>query len=108
MEVISPYQNGEVKDWEAFEKLLLDVYENQIGVSPTEYCLLMSESSLHNPKQREKICELAFETLKVPNFYIIKSGVLSCFSSGRSSALVLDSGTIQYIAINDLKILILL
>jgi actin-related protein len=28
MEVVNTYMNGEVKDWDAFEKLLLDVYEN--------------------------------------------------------------------------------
>lgn len=48
MEVVSPYMNGEVRDWDAFEKLLLDVYENQIRVSPSEYCLLISEASIHN------------------------------------------------------------
>lgn len=95
MEVVSSYMNGEVKDWDAFEQILLDIYENQLRVPSSEYCLIMSESSLHNQKQREKICELAFESLKVPNFYIIKSGVLSCFSSGRSTALVLDTGILM-------------
>jgi len=56
MEVVNTYMNGEVKDWDAFEKLLLDVYENQIRVAPSEYCLLMSESSLHQQKQRERMC----------------------------------------------------
>lgn len=50
MEVKSAYMNGEVKDWDAFENLLLDVYKNQIRVNPADYCLLMSESSLHNSK----------------------------------------------------------
>ncbi|EAR89738.2 actin (macronuclear) [Tetrahymena thermophila SB210] len=99
MEVVSSYMNGEVKDWDAFEKLLLDVYENQIRVQPSEYCLLISESSLHNQRQREKICQLAFESLKVPNFFIVKSGVLSCFSSGRSTALVLDTGAYSTYAV---------
>jgi len=26
MEVVSSYMNGEVKDWDAFENLLLDIY----------------------------------------------------------------------------------
>ena len=28
MEIVNTYMNGEVKDWDAFENLLLDVYEN--------------------------------------------------------------------------------
>ena len=52
----------------------------------------MSESSLHNQKYREKIAQIAFEKLQVPNLYIVKSAVLSAFSSGRSNALILDSG----------------
>lgn len=28
MEVVNSYMNGEVQDWDAFEKLLLDVYDN--------------------------------------------------------------------------------
>lgn len=47
-EVVSTYMNGEVKDWDAFEKLLTDVYENQMRVPSQDYCLLMSESSVHN------------------------------------------------------------
>lgn len=59
----------------------------------------MSESSVHNQKQRERICQLAFETLKVPNFYIVKSGVLSAFSSGCSTAVVLDTGAYSTYAV---------
>lgn len=28
MEVVNTYMNGEVKDWDAFEKLLIDIYDN--------------------------------------------------------------------------------
>lgn len=28
MEIVSTYMNGEVKDWDAFEQVLLDIYEN--------------------------------------------------------------------------------
>jgi len=33
-----------------------------------------------------------FEKLGIKNFYLCKSGALSCFSSARSTALILDSG----------------
>jgi hypothetical protein len=52
----------------------------------------MSEPSIHNVKQREKLTELIYEEFGVKNFFVVKSGVLSCFSSGRSTALILDTG----------------
>lgn len=91
-EILYSSKNGSIQDWDAFENLLTDIYQTQMRVSPEDYCLLISESSLHNQEQREKICEIAFEKLNVPNFFIVKSGVLSCFSSGRSTALILDTG----------------
>ena len=43
-------------------------------------------------KQREKIAEFFFETLAIDSLTFMKKPMLSCFSLGRSSGLVLDSG----------------
>jgi len=43
-------------------------------------------------KQREKITEIMFDGLQATNFFMCKNPVLSSFSTGRSSSLVLDSG----------------
>lgn len=42
--------------------------------------------------KRETLTELLFEKYKVPALYLAKSAVLSAFSSGRSTALVVDGG----------------
>lgn len=38
------------------------------------------------------IAQIAFEKLNVANIYFLKSPVLSCFATGRSTAVVIDSG----------------
>lgn len=39
--------------------------------------------------------ERLFENLSIPNFFTVRNPVLSTFSAGRSSALVLDIGAFQ-------------
>ena len=85
------FERGQIKDEGGFLELLSHIYSS-FQVNPGDYGLLVSESSLHNVKFREKLIQLAFENLQVPNLFVVKSAVLSAFSSGRSNALVLDSG----------------
>lgn len=42
---------------------------------------------------------MVFEKFNVGNFYMCKGGVLSCFASGRATALVLDSGATSTFAL---------
>lgn len=42
--------------------------------------------------QRETIAKIAFEKLGVANIFFLKTPVLACFATGRSTALVADSG----------------
>lgn len=46
-----------------------------------------------NPKaNREKMTEIMFETFEVPAYYLSIQAVLSLYSSGRTTGLVLDAG----------------
>ncbi|KAK6590242.1 BRG1 brm-associated factor 53A [Cryptosporidium xiaoi] len=57
-----------------------------------EYPVLLTEPSRHNRKFREKEAEIMFEKFNVPALYTAKKAVLSAFSVGRSSGLVVDIG----------------
>ena len=59
---------------------------------PSNYSLLLSEDNIHNRTDRETIAKIVFETLKVKNLFFCKTAVLSCFATGRSTALIMDSG----------------
>lgn len=55
-----------------------------------DYSLLLANNMI-NKAEREKVCELLFEHTGVPNLFTIRNCVLSAFSAGRSTALVLVS-----------------
>jgi len=84
---------GEILNFDRYISLIEDVYESKLKTQPSNYSLLLTESSIQNSQQRQKLCEIAFETLNISNFFIIKSAVLSCFSSGRQTAMIVDVGS---------------
>jgi actin-related protein len=57
-----------------------------------EFSFLLPEDNSHNRSQREKIAQIFYESLNIKNLFFSKNAVLSCFATGRSTALVLDSG----------------
>ena len=54
--------------------------------------ILFSEPPLHNKEFRYKITEIMMEKFQIPGFFMNKSPVLSSFSCGKSTCLVVDSG----------------
>jgi len=65
---------------------------DRLGIEPKEHPLLLTEPSLHNKEHRLKFTSHLFEKYQVPALFICKSAVLSAFSCGRSTSLVLESG----------------
>lgn len=57
-----------------------------------DHPLMICEPSFNTNEQRQRIAELAFEKFNVPAFYLAKQAVLSAFSAGRSSGMVIDLG----------------
>lgn len=54
--------------------------------------MLLTEAPLNPQANREKAAEIFFETFNVPALYIQIQAVLSLYSSGRTTGVVLDSG----------------
>mmetsp|Transcript_56693 Transcript_56693/g.64972 ORF Transcript_56693/g.64972 Transcript_56693/m.64972 type:complete len:422 (+) Transcript_56693:32-1297(+) len=99
MEIVESIRNGQYLNFELIEKLINDVYYENLQILPSKYPLLMSEPSIPIKEQRQKMIELAFEKFATPAYYVCKSAVLSCFASGRSTSLILDSGASHTIAV---------
>ena len=49
--------------------------------------------------KREKLTELMFEKYNIPAFYLVKNAVLAAFANGRSTGIVVDSGSTHTSAI---------
>lgn len=81
------------------EKSLIE----NLKVNMLETPILFTENAIHNKDQRMKLTEYMFEKYKIPALFLVKDPVLSAFSCGRSSALILDIGHRSSIAtpVND-------
>jgi actin-like protein 6A len=81
-----------VLDFDLYENLIRNVLTNEMRFNFQEFSFLLAEDNLHNRVQRERIAQIFYETFDVKNLFFSKNAVLSCFATGRSTALVLDSG----------------
>jgi len=87
-----PIENGVVKDWDVMEKIWFHAFFKDLQISPEEHPMLISEHPCTSKKDREKKTESMFETFDVPAIYLAPQGVLSLYSSGRTSGMVIDIG----------------
>eukprot|EP00347_Sterkiella_histriomuscorum_P020200 403338712 len=92
LNMTSPIEKGIIKDWDDMERIWQHVLNEELKAQVEEHPVIMTEAPL-NPKQyREKLTQLMFETFNVPCLYVSVQAVLSLYSSGRTSGLVLDTG----------------
>ena len=61
-------------------------------MDPSEHPCHLTEVPLNSKANREKMITCMFEAFNVPKFYLSIQEVLSLFSSGKVTGLVLDSG----------------
>ncbi len=65
---------------------------DRLSLEAKEHPILITEPSLHSKEHRLKLTQHLFEKYQIPALFICKSSVLSAFSCGRSTSLVLESG----------------
>merc|ERR1712157_74633 len=87
-----PIAHGIVTNWDDMEKIWHHTFYNELRVDPEEQGVLLTEAP-RNPKvNREKMTSIMFETFNVPSMYVGIQAVLSLYSSGRTTGIVLDAG----------------
>ena len=87
-----PIEHGVVNEWEHMKKLWRHTYENELRIDPETQPVLLTEAPLNPNANREKMMEFFFDELNVPAFYVFTQAVLSLYSSGKTTGLVVDSG----------------
>ena len=87
-----PISHGQVMDWDDMIKIWHHCFYNELRSEPKQFNVLLTEAP-KNPKQnREKMCQIMFESFEVKGFYVQIQAVLALYSSGRTTGIVLDSG----------------
>ncbi|XP_055585907.1 uncharacterized protein LOC129738676 [Uranotaenia lowii] len=87
-----PIQRGVITDWDDMERVWQHLLVNEMGVKPEDHPMLLAEAPLNAGPNREKITEIVFEKLRCPAFYLAVREVLSLYSTGRTTGVVLNSG----------------
>eukprot|EP00768_Dysnectes_brevis_P002792 gnl/Dysnectes_brevis/204_a233_8337.p1 GENE.gnl/Dysnectes_brevis/204_a233_8337~~gnl/Dysnectes_brevis/204_a233_8337.p1 ORF type:complete len:375 (+),score=167.04 gnl/Dysnectes_brevis/204_a233_8337:35-1159(+) len=87
-----PIEHGKVTDWDMMEKIWHHCFYNELRVAPTNQPVFLTEAPKNDKKNRHKMCSIMFETFNVPAFFVQIQAILSLYSSGRTTGIVLDSG----------------
>lgn len=66
----NPIANGIVQDWEEMQKIWQYAFDNEFRVDPTEHNIMMTEAPGNPRANREKMCEIMFETFNTKGFYV--------------------------------------
>lgn len=95
-DVRSPFQNGAIADFDAFESLLWycigEDSPRRLVLESNEHPVMLTEPPDNKPTLRQHTVDLLFEKFNVPAVFLAKQPVLSAFAVGRTTGLVLDMG----------------
>ncbi|CAO3695166.1 unnamed protein product [Rhizopus stolonifer] len=96
-----PIEHGIVTDWEDMEPIgnifiqmnLKHSLKRQPGETHTvQHPVLLTEAPLNPRSNRDLAAQIFFDTFNVPSLFTSIQAVLSLYSSGRTTGIVLDSG----------------
>lgn len=87
------YESDGTMNFDVLEELLAVCMTRTLRLPIKDTPLLLTEDSIHNKDGRLKLTEFLFESMEAPSIFLCKDSVLSSFACGRSTAIVLDSGS---------------
>ncbi|XP_069919818.1 uncharacterized protein [Oryctolagus cuniculus] len=87
-----PISRGSVGNWDTMEKIWHHSFYQVLHTAPEQHPLMLTEPPLNAPANKEKACEILFETFNVPALYLANQAVLSLYSSGQTSGTTIESG----------------
>ncbi|KAI9710657.1 MAG: Actin-like protein [Bogoriella megaspora] len=87
-----PLEHGIVTEWDDMERIWQYVYSDELKTLSEEHPVLLTEPPLNPRTNRDTAAQILFETFNIPALYTSIQAILSLYSSGRTTGVVLDSG----------------
>ena len=88
----NPIKHGAVEDWEDLEKVLDHCFTNELRVPASDQYVMVTEPPLNPKSSRERLTQILFDTFNVPGLYLVTPQVLSIYSAGKFTGVVVDCG----------------
>ncbi|KAM7114760.1 actin-like protein 7B [Molossus nigricans] len=92
LKLVNPLKYGVVVDWDCVQNIWEYIFHTAMRILPEEYAMLVSDSPLSPTSYREKYAELLFETFGIPAMHVTSQSLLSLYSYGKTTGLVVESG----------------
>ncbi|KAJ1545441.1 Actin- protein 2 [Nowakowskiella sp. JEL0078] len=95
LQISYPMENGIIRNWEDMEHLWDYTFFEKLGLSPEDLHdkkILLTEPAMNPKKNRENMVRIMFEKYKFKAVYVAVQAVLTVYSQGLSTGVVVDSG----------------
>lgn len=92
LQISYPVENGIIKNWEDMEHIWDYTFYNKLKVDTRGRKILLTEAPLNPKKNRARMCQTMFEKYGFDGVYVVTQAVLSLYSQGLASGVVIDSG----------------
>nr|XP_012294441.1 actin-like protein 7B [Aotus nancymaae] len=92
LELVNPLKHGVVVDWDCVQDIWEYIFCTAMKIVPEEHAVLVSDLPLSPSSNREKYAELMFEAFGIPAMHVTSQSLLSIYSYGKTSGLVVESG----------------
>uniref|UniRef100_A0A8C9URM2 Actin like 7B n=1 Tax=Spermophilus dauricus TaxID=99837 RepID=A0A8C9URM2_SPEDA len=92
LKLVNPLKHGIVVDWDSVQSIWEYIFHTAMKILPEEHAVLVSDPPLSPSSNREKYAELMFETFGIPAMHVTSQALLSIYSYGKTSGLVVESG----------------
>lgn len=92
LNITTPIRHGCVTDWPAMEKIWSHAFYHELGVTPEDQPVLVTEAPFTPKADRERMAQTMFETFNVPSLLIVGAHQTALRAGGRTTGIVLDCG----------------
>jgi len=91
-ELFYPVERGVIEDMERMENLWHHIFETELNLDPKNINVLLTDSPCNRKENKQMIAEILFNKFQVESLTIMNTSVLSLFSTGKTSGLVVECG----------------